>query len=148
MCDKQQTSIDWDDDERSLRTMPCTSAMMSKRTKANACNDFEEYISVTSIMKDFYKEERDMLYATSPEQSIGDTFVHEYDYNDTRFDDESPITESSLESIGDTDDHTDYHQDEEEVEEERHDTTAKMPAATPDMSDIIDNAVYKKFSYV
>lgn len=117
----------WDDDERSVCKMPYEN--VKEET-------YEEYTPVTAIIKQYYKEEDAKLCETE----------NEHDYNPyVRYSEDEVEEYSDYSEDGNTIEEDDDY-DEEEVGDD--DTSRPKKIRTKNIEDIIDDNIYKRFSYL
>lgn len=124
------THIEWDDDERSLNTKYLS---MSYRKNQQAAKEYTP--SITQIMKEFYDEEKAKLYSFNYTDHHKDFQVN--NQQDYAFENSSSDTESYY-----TDDSASEHKSDTESSEE------VLEDSNDPLVKIMDDAIYKKFSYV
>lgn len=118
----------WDDDERSVCKMPYS--------YKEHCSSDDEYVPVTSIVRDYFREEKERLYTYSTKDDVtwdddDNIYVEPYS-EDSFYEDGNDNTEDG----DNTDDcESDYLSGEKEKKKKS-------------ITDIIDDDVYKKFSYL
>lgn len=117
----------WDDDERSVCKMPYS--------YKEHCSSDDEYVPVTSIVRDYFREEKERLYTYSTKDDVtwddDNIYIEPYS-EDSFYEDGNDNTEDG----DNTDDcESDYLSGEKEKKKKS-------------ITDIIDDDVYKKFSYL
>lgn len=120
--------IEWNDDERKGGFSCCYST-----------NKVEEYIPITKIMKEFYQEEKNRLYASSTESDVSS----EYSYN-SYWDN----VENDMYSTNTLEYYDDAYEDNQIGSCSEYEGDEDKDDETSDLEKIIENQVYKKFSYV
>ena len=128
MASNTYTSVcDWDDDERSLSLKYINTAMRNNK------KDDTKYVPITQIMKEYYDEEKAKLYCSPPESPKHTYNNLVYTESSSSSNDDQVEDESSYEISSGTSSDTGNTE-----ENETEDPLVK----------IMEDAVYKKFSYV
>jgi hypothetical protein len=132
MASNTYTSVcDWDDDERSLSLKYINTAMRNNK------KDDTKYVPITQIMKEYYDEEKAKLYCYSPPESPLHTYSN------------LVYTESSSFASSSNDDQVEDESSYEISSGTSSDTGNTEENDTEDpLVKIMEDAVYKKFSYV
>lgn len=139
----------WDDDERSLCKMPYV------HREHHSSDD--EYVPVTRIMKEYFIEEKERLYASSYTESDNEEIYVEPYSEDSYYDDEDNSSDTYNDNNDDNnhDNNLDNNHDNNSNNSDSYnddgygkDNTSNVAKKKKSITDIIDDDVYKKFSYL
>lgn len=135
-----EAHTNWDDDERSLNITNINRLM---RENQPAINKDVDYIPVTRVMKEYYDEEKRNLYSYEPQIGTYRTYetygTYQVDYDEASFEGDSAYSISDYSVEPQDDDTTDVASSED---------PSDSTSTSDHLAKIIDDAVYKKFSYV